>query len=92
MNHKMPSGGASNYSWTVVVFLMLLYICSYIDRTIMALLVGPIRADLGINDTQYSLLAGFSFAVLYALAGIPLGWVVDRWSRRGLIAIGVAGW
>ncbi len=80
------------YAWLVVLFLMLLYTCSYIDRTILSLLVAPIRADLGISDTQYSLLAGLAFALLYALAGIPLGRIVDRWSRRNLIAGGVAFW
>src|SRR5688572_14129267 len=80
------------YPWLVVGMLMLLYICSHTDRTIVALLVEPIRADLGISDTQYSLLVGVSFATLYAIAGIPMGWVADHWSRRSLAAAGVAFW
>ncbi|MGB3596135.1 MAG: MFS transporter, partial [Pseudomonas neustonica] len=56
------------------------------------LLVGPIRADLGINDTQMSLLMGLSFAIFYTIAGIPLGRIADSKSRRGLIAWGVAFW
>lgn len=80
------------YPWLVVGFLMVLYTSSFIDRTILSLLVKPIRADLGISDTEYSFLTGLAFVTLYSIAGIPLGWVVDRWSRRAIIAIGVAVW
>ena len=52
----------------------------------------PIRRDLGISDTQMSLLMGFSFAVFYTVFGIPLGWLADTRSRRGIIAAGVTVW
>lgn len=80
------------YSWYVVGVLLLAYTCSFIDRMILTLLVGPIRADLGISDTQMSLLVGFAFAVLYTFAGIPLGYVADRWNRSRLIGLGISGW
>jgi hypothetical protein len=51
------------YAWYVVGVLTLAYVFSFIDRQILNLLVGPIERDLGINDTQMSLLMGFSFAV-----------------------------
>tara|TARA_R110000751_G_scaffold57286_2_gene121639 strand:- start:301 stop:1578 length:1278 start_codon:yes stop_codon:yes gene_type:complete len=72
--------------------LLVAYVLSFIDRQILNLLVGPIRADLGINDTQMSLLMGLSFAIFYTIAGIPLGRIADSKSRRGLIAWGVAFW
>ena len=53
-------------AWTVVIILSLAGIISYVDRTIINLLVGPIRADLGISDTQFSLLQGFAFSMFYA--------------------------
>ena len=80
------------YAWYVVGVLTLAYIFSFIDRQILNLLVGPIERDLGINDTQMSLLMGFSFAVFYTLFGIPLGRLADTRSRRGLIAVGIAAW
>ncbi len=80
------------YAWTVVLILMLLYTSSFIDRQILGLLVKPIRADLGLSDTEFSYLTGFAFVFLYTVAGIPLGWAVDRWSRRGIIVLGVALW
>ena len=72
--------------------LILDYTLSFIDRMFLSLLVGPIRADLGISDTQMSLLMGLAFAIFYSALGIPLGWLADRRGRRGLIVAGVAAW
>ena len=80
------------YSWLIVSFLMLLYTSSFIDRQILALLVKPIRSDFHIDDFQYGLLTGLAFVGTYALAGVPIGVIVDRWSRKGVIIIGVTAW
>lgn len=76
----------------VVLVLLCAYVLSYIDRQILALLVGPIKADLGLSDTQIGLLQGLAFAVLFAIAGLPLGWWADRGDRRRIIAMGVGVW
>lgn len=88
-NNNYPTTGRA---WFTVVILLLAYVLSFIDRQILNLLVGPIRADLGISDTQMSLLMGLSFAIFYTVAGIPLGRVADSRSRRGLIAWGIFFW
>src|SRR5262245_31711668 len=80
------------YAWYVVGVLTVVYVFSFIDRQILNLLVRPIKTDLGINDTEMSLLMGFSFAVFYTLFGIPLGRLADSRSRRVIIAVGVAAW
>lgn len=80
------------YPWVVVFILMIAYVFSFVDRQILNLLVGPIRRDLGISDTQMSLLMGFSFAIFYTILGIPLGRLADSRSRRGLIVAGVVVW
>jgi MFS family permease len=67
-------------------------VLSYTDRQVLSLLVDPIRSDMGISDTQISLLLGTAFAVIYGLAGIPLGLLADRISRRNLIFTGVSVW
>lgn len=84
-----PSTG---YAWYVVGVLTLVYIFSFIDRQILNLLVSPIRRDLGISDTQMSLLMGFSFAIFYTFFGIPLGRLADSRSRRSIIAVGFIFW
>src|SRR5215469_2035707 len=66
------------YPWLVVGFLMLVYTSSFIDRTILSLLVQPIRADLHLTDSEYSYLGGLAFVVLYSVSSVPLGYLVDR--------------
>ena len=82
----------SRYGWYVVAVLILAYTFSYIDRTVLTLMVGPIRASLGISDVQLSLLHGLAFAVFYTLMGIPIGQLVDRRKRTTIIAVGIMGW
>jgi MFS family permease len=80
------------YPWYVVFVLMIAQVFSFIDRMIMGLLVGPIRSTFDISDTQYSLLAGFAFALFYGLMGLPLARIADSKSRRALISAGIAVW
>jgi MFS family permease len=82
----------SPYAWYVVTVLMLCYTLSFIDRQILSLLVAPIKTDLGISDTRVGLLQGFSFALFYALMGLPLGRIADLSNRRNLISIGILFW
>ena len=79
-------------AWMAVAVLMLAYTFSFIDRLILSLLVEPIKQDLGLSDVQISLLQGFSFALFYTLAGIPVGRLVDSRGRTTIVAIGVALW
>lgn len=81
-----------SFAWFVVGLLTLAYVFSFIDRQILSLLVVPIRRDLGISDTQMSLLMGFSFAVFYTFCGIPLGRLADVWSRRWIVTLGLMFW
>jgi MFS family permease len=85
-----PSAGL--YPWYVVLVLMLAQTFSFIDRMIMGLLVGPVRRSFDITDTQYSLLAGLAFALFYAVMGLPLARIADRYSRRVLISVGIVTW
>jgi MFS family permease len=75
-----------------MVVLTIAYMLSFIDRQILSLLVEPMKRDLNISDFQVSLLQGFAFAAIYAVAGIPLGRLSDRFNRRSIIITGVAVW
>lgn len=80
------------YAWYVVILCMLAYIFSFIDRQILALMIEPIKADLNLSDTQFSLLHGLAFSIFYAFMGLPLAYIADRFSRPKLIAFGVIFW
>ncbi len=78
--------------WYMACALTLLYIYAQIDGSSMSLMVDPIKRDLGVSDTQISLLLGLSFAAFYSVLGLPAGYLVDRASRRSIIGIGVVLW
>ncbi len=78
--------------WWVVGMMTLLLIFSFLDRGILALLVEPIKADLGLTDTQMSLLLGLAFAAFYAIMGVPFGMIADRGNRVRLVAVGLFLW
>jgi MFS family permease len=72
--------------------MTLAIVFSFLDRGLLSLLVEPVKADLGISDTQMSLLLGFAFASFYAVMGIPFGILVDRVHRVGLMSVGFLLW
>ncbi|MFT3754488.1 MAG: MFS transporter [Pseudoxanthomonas sp.] len=80
------------YAWYVTIILLLAYTLSFVDRQVLGLLVQPIKADLGLSDTQFSILHGFAFAIFYTCVGLFLGRMADHWNRRNLIIIGMVIW
>ena len=76
------------YAWFVCGLLCFGAVVSMLERTVINLLVEPIKADLHISDTQISLLQGFAFAIFYALLAIPIGRIVDSRSRVQVIVWG----
>ena len=72
--------------------LLLAYILSFIDRNVMAVLIGPIRDDFAISDFQYSLLHGFAFSMFYIFLGLPIARMADRGSRKWVVTAGVFFW
>ncbi|MFP8876157.1 MAG: MFS transporter, partial [Myxococcota bacterium] len=86
--HEKPSP----HAYYVLSMLFLVLATSLIDRNILGILLEDIKRDLNVSDTQIGLLTGPAFAVTNALAGIPLARLADRWSRRSILAWGLAAW
>ena len=80
------------YAWYTVSVLTVCYTLSFIDRQILGLLIGPIKAEFNASDTQVGLLGGLAFSLFYSLVSLPLGRLVDRVSRRRIIGFGVIFW
>lgn len=80
------------YAWYSLGVLIVLNVFAWLDRQVIVLLIDPIRHDLQISDVQISLLTGIAFALLYTISGLPIGWLVDRYSRRIIIFFGVIFW
>jgi MFS family permease len=82
----------SRYAWYVCLVLMVLLAISYMDRSVLALLVAPIESAFSVRDTTMGLLQGAAFAVVYVVFAFPLARLADRGNRRNLIVYGVIFW
>lgn len=80
------------YPYLVVLVLGLVYTFNYLDRQILAILAEPIKADLGLTDTQIGMVSGLMFAVFYTVFGVPIAWLADRSHRVGIVAIACTMW
>ncbi len=87
-----PPVSSLAYGWLTVGLLTIAYVFSFVDRYVLGLLIEPIKADLGLTDTQIGLLLGPAFAIFYATMGLPLGWLADKKNRVRIVAIGIAVW
>jgi MFS family permease len=76
----------------VLALLLIAYIFNYLDRQILGILAGAIIADLRLTDTQFGLLSGPPFAILYSVLGVPFAVLADRTSRSRVITAALAFW
>ncbi len=79
-------------TWVPLGLFALAYVLSFMNRQIVAVNGAVIREVFELSQFQLGLLYGTAFSVVYALSGLVMGWLADRWSRVGLITIGVLGW
>lgn len=80
------------YRYYVLGLLTVIYAFNFLDRQIITILAGPLKADLALTDAQLGLLFGTAFALFYALFGIPLARLADGWNRVKTIALGLSFW
>ena len=76
----------------VLGVLVVSYVFSFIDRQLMTILLEPIKDEFGASDTAMGFLSGFAFALFYAVLGLPVARLADRWSRRNVLAISMVIW
>lgn len=72
--------------------LFLVATVNFMDRQLPSILAEPIRAEFHLSDTEFGLLTGLSFALVYSLLGIPVAMLADRGGRVRLIAVACLVW
>lgn len=85
-------GYSPAYSSYIVFMFAVVALLSQADRYALAILIDPIKKDLGVSDTMMATVSGLAFAVVFAVAGFPLARLADTGNRRNLLAIAVAVW
>lgn len=86
------TGRPARYAWYVLAILFLANCFNAMDRSIVTILVEPIKHDLGLNDTQIGIITGFGYALVYTLVSIAIARIVDRGNRKQTLSIGIAFW
>jgi MFS family permease len=66
--------------------------CAQLNNGVTALLVEPIKRDLGLSDLQMSYLLGFATVLFYVFIGVPAARLVDRHNRKWLMTGTVLVW
>ena len=88
-NTTMTPVQGSRYA---LIMLTIAYMFNFIDRQILVILQESIKEDMALSDAQLGLLSGFSFALVYITAGIPIAYWADRGNRRNIVALAVTVW
>ena len=84
--------GTKPYRTFVLSALTLIYILNFVDRGLLAVVGPDLIPELGISDTEFGLLTGFGFALLYTIVGIPLARHADTANRVLLMTICIGLW
>src|ERR1700680_2694507 len=80
------------YARYVLGLLTLVYTLNLLDRTLMILLLQPIKNDLQLSDTQLGFLTGIAFGLFYATMGLPIARWADRGNRVTITSISIGLW
>jgi len=83
---------SQNYRKYALGVLFLGYVVNFIDRSILSILLEPIKLELALTDTQLGMLGGLAFAIFYTTLGIPIAALADRRSRVKILAIAMVIW
>jgi len=78
-------------TWIALFILFAINLLNFYDRQLAGALAEPVRKEFHLSDTALGFL-GTVFILMYALVGLPLGRLTDKWYRTRLIAIGTAVW
>jgi MFS family permease len=78
--------------WYVLIMMCLVYTLSIADRYVVSTVLDPIRHELHLTDSGVAWLTGVAFGLFYVVLGFPLSWLIDRGSRRNIVAACLVLW
>lgn len=83
---------APAYQLRFIVLMFFVCLFDFADRAVFAVLAQTIKVELRLSDFQLGLLQGLAFALLYALLGVPIARLAERFSRLKIIVACAAFW
>jgi MFS family permease len=78
--------------WYVLIMMCLVYTLSIADRYVVSTVLDPIRLELQLTDSGVAWLTGAAFGLFYVILGFPLSYLIDRKSRRNIVAVCLVLW
>ncbi|MBO9581003.1 MAG: MFS transporter [Sphingobium sp.] len=95
--NSAPGATGTDSDWTPIsvytlVVVTIIYALSFLDRSILSIVLPLIKQELHISDTMLGLITGFAFVLLYSGLGVPIARLADRGNRRNILALGCAAW
>ena len=78
--------GGGFYRWYILIVLTAAQSGYVLDRTVLSVVMEPLRAEFRLSDSQLGFAAGLAYGIAFAIAGIPMGLLVDRTNRSRLLA------
>src|ERR1700677_3287050 len=81
-----------SYGRYVTCLLLVIYVCNQTDRALFSFLMGPIKQELNLSDSQLGFVAGPALALLYTLLGIPIARWGDNSHRINIMSAAIVVW
>ncbi|WP_350013417.1 MFS transporter [Pseudomonas asiatica] len=79
------------YQRVTVVFLLLIGIVNYLDRSALSIANTSIQKDMMISPSQMGILLS-AFSIAYAFAQLPMGMIIDRLGSKIALGASLLGW
>jgi predicted MFS family arabinose efflux permease len=87
-----PAERIGHRGWYVVFMLAFVVMLAQIDRSIISLMVQPMKRDLGLSDTEVGILIGLAFTLFYTMVGPPVSRIADRGFRKTVVCTSLSIW
>ena len=75
---------------TTLAILGAVFAVHFLDRQLLAILIPPIQAELGLSDTALGLISGLAFTVFFSAVGVAIARLADRYDRARIITVSLA--
>ena len=87
----MQPPGSPAKAWLMVTLCAVMMGLNYADKGILGFAAQPIMRDFKLSPVEFGYL-GSSFFLLFAVSGIVLGFLADRWPSKHVMTAMAIGW
>lgn len=87
--HFMTSSAETTpagHSVRVILVLLMVHLVYALDRTAPIIIAEEVKREFDLSDGQMGIYTGLAFGVSFAVAGVLIGPVIDRFNRSRLLA------